>query len=1331
MKKFTLFLMTMMVSAISLFAQEPAAPKFSPVATDGTVQYLYNVDTHAFVLGANDWGTRASVSVEKGNQFKVTENNGAYKLSDLVGSNWNAIDCDGNADSWVDGGGRSGDGTWGLKDLGNNTYEITNTVASAAGKVWCVVRDLSNTRVVFKAPGAAYSATWAFVNAEDYDEYIANLDKAAIDAYITTQKDVVNEALKEEVKAANMVALNAQLALIDGTNVYDADGFAAYKSAYETTLAAVEAGTYTETVVNPSAITGWHASTNYNFLLTPWTVGGEKANNFEKALYINTWSTEGTNDGSNFLVPFFEYWTGDDNSLSANVLQAKIEGLVAGKTYEVEAWTRVRVKNGQNGAAPYGITLQAGNGEAVNACGEQVGTTQMYLTNVKATGTADENGVLAITYTIDADNNISWLSYKNVKYAEAAEPEAPKATVTVGTNAYDDVTVNDIPAYKAGTSKAAGEIFVTVPAGTKTIKFSALAWKGANDAKITIKNGESTVKEVDIEANDGISSNSPFTTVGEPNTDVVVTLEEATTEETTFTFTSDKRFVMWNVNIEKEAEAKPLELATVTITEGDKVINIASSNAEFVLQKKFREPDYFEGDVEAFAKEEVEQMAMVFGSAEEFNEGFAAYATKGSDEIDVNGMEEVYAPGTEMLVVAYNIAWDEAAGKVVLASNVASYTYTVPAAKVEYATLTHTAAVQGGSNEAGSTIDAESHYYNNWGTAGWAAQAYIGFDVTLPEGMSITKATLSFTSHCGGNKNGRTVEVYGLDNTADFDWANLELAAATGTKLGTFTDNLEDSKKDVDVTAYLKTISNGKAIFQLGGAAAGAYVYGKTSEFAPTLNIEVGSALDALVADLDNAIAAANSKKGSYNVGEGLFQYAESEIKPLADAIAAAEQADKTTAESINAAIETLNTAVASFAPKANDPKDGQAYILTLTTANNNQLSVSADGIKVVEEGTPVYFVAQENGYAISNGTEYVNYAGTNTWTMAASTDAYGWTITAIEGGYSITGKNGLLGTNAAETAAGSVCYGDKKTSNGNYIWTIAEFVEPKPEIAGTKFNIAPGGNCDLPIPADAVRVFKFNSQWASCAPTTNSFDATIYKNVTIELEEALAFYYNTPYKDAAGTQQWGGAAAGNTSIVIDLATVGSITDFSIQNVETNPTSFTITKAYATKLDDTVEPLVFAPNWGVDMSVDGVTNGVATFKGQWAGLNVDNSILNKEGKKTLRIYANQPIPTTAQWCVKYADDNSDGYPQIGISADNPNYAECVIERPVSSIFLQWTSAEAGSIDIEAITWEIEEANAIESIETVSTPSVKKMMVNGKIVIVKGDKQYNMMGVQVK
>jgi hypothetical protein len=79
-------------------------------------------------------------------------------------------------------------------------------------------------------------------------------------------------------------------------------------------------------------------------------------------------------------------------------------------------------------------------------------------------------------------------------------------------------------------------------------------------------------------------------------------------------------------------------------------------------------------------------------------------------------------------------------------------------------------------------------------------------------------------------------------------------------------------------------------------------------------------AIDEAIAKLDLAIKAADEKLASYAAGDALFQYSEAELAPLANAIAAANEAkaaEDATEESINAAKTALNEAVEAFAPKA------------------------------------------------------------------------------------------------------------------------------------------------------------------------------------------------------------------------------------------------------------------------------------------------------------------------------------------------------------------------------------------------------------------------------
>ncbi|MBR6629727.1 MAG: hypothetical protein IKL03_07230 [Bacteroidaceae bacterium] len=217
------------------------------------------------------------------------------------------------------------------------------------------------------------------------------------------------------VYAISKPAIDAMFALMESTNVYTAEAYATYKAKAEDFLAQYEAGTLTAAVDNPAAIHGWHANVDYDDLLL--SAFGVK--DYDTDLYINTWSGEGETDGTEFKVPFFEYWTGDDASLGATTKTATVTGLTPGQAYEVEVWVRTRAKNGVAAADATGITLSVGDGEAVDVTeGVVVGTSQFAHAVYTAVGTADENGNLTINFNVLADNNVSWLSFKNLKYTE-------------------------------------------------------------------------------------------------------------------------------------------------------------------------------------------------------------------------------------------------------------------------------------------------------------------------------------------------------------------------------------------------------------------------------------------------------------------------------------------------------------------------------------------------------------------------------------------------------------------------------------------------------------------------------------------------------------------------------------------------------------------------------------------------------------------------------------------------------------------------------------------------------------------------------------------------
>ncbi len=273
---------------------------------------------------------------------------------------------------------------------------------------------------------ASYAEYYKIAGKPMSAEILATME-AAKAAYETNTSDenlsafntaVIAAVASVEAYANNKTAIDAMFALMESTNVYTVEAYEAYKATAEDFLAQYEAGTLTATVDNPATIHGWRAEVDYDDMLL--SAFGIK--DFETNLYINTWSTEGENDGSEFKVPFFEYWIGDGESLGATTKTATVTGLTPGMCYTAEAWVRVRAKNGVAAADATGITLSVGEGEATDVTeGEVIGTSQFSHAVFTATGVADAEGNLTINFNVLDGNNVSWLSFKNLKYAEDLE----------------------------------------------------------------------------------------------------------------------------------------------------------------------------------------------------------------------------------------------------------------------------------------------------------------------------------------------------------------------------------------------------------------------------------------------------------------------------------------------------------------------------------------------------------------------------------------------------------------------------------------------------------------------------------------------------------------------------------------------------------------------------------------------------------------------------------------------------------------------------------------------------------------------------------------------
>ena len=302
-------------------------------------------------------------------------------------------------------------------------------------------------------------------------------------ATFQSSKTIANyNVLSEAITAANnsiaayanaKAYLDEAATILAGTNVYTATS---YENLYTTPLAKYEARTLTNEEGNAlvKTSTGWHSNNTIDeILLSAWTIGGNQCHKFDTSLYINTWSTEGATDGSEFLAPFFEYWVGDGDVLGANTIVATVAGLNPNATYSFTIRARVRQTNNKTKIAN-GVTMKVGAGEAVDiSAGAKFNTTPFYIGNFTAVGETDADGKLTMTMTVAENSNISWLSFYNAKWTEGedlsayiADYEFAKSTAIANrdNDAYAAVTgkervdlVNTITTYSAVdvTSKAA------------------------------------------------------------------------------------------------------------------------------------------------------------------------------------------------------------------------------------------------------------------------------------------------------------------------------------------------------------------------------------------------------------------------------------------------------------------------------------------------------------------------------------------------------------------------------------------------------------------------------------------------------------------------------------------------------------------------------------------------------------------------------------------------------------------------------------------------------------------------------------------------------------
>ena len=193
-------------------------------------------------------------------------------------------------------------------------------------------------------------------------------------------------------------------------------------------------------------------------------------------------------------------------------------------------------------------TLGLKEGDTVTLIGTRTsynGTIQVggpaYYVSHKAAGSSDEGGNQGGN---QGGSTLSNPFTSNVSFAGVSSGYTDGVATVNGTE--------NVATLKLGTSKLFGEGKITLPAGTKTVKFYAVAWKG-NACKLEFSIGGSVVATQAIAANDGATGNAPYTMTVSASDCYTLTFPNALTANTDVTVkTVDKyRAILFGINASK------------------------------------------------------------------------------------------------------------------------------------------------------------------------------------------------------------------------------------------------------------------------------------------------------------------------------------------------------------------------------------------------------------------------------------------------------------------------------------------------------------------------------------------------------------------------------------------------------------------------------------------------------------------------------------------------------------------------------------------------------------------------------------------------------------
>ena len=218
----------------------------------------------------------------------------------------------------------------------------------------------------------------------------------------------------------------------------------------------------------------------------------------------------------------------------ANLVKGSVQSVVVSGTATKTEYVAGETYN-HNGLV---ATANFDNGGAVD-----VSTLANWSIN-PATASATDT---SISVTAEYKNTPSAAFVVSVTVSSDA-PTYVDATMAKGsTNSYDDVTINSQATIKMGTSKAAGNMTITVGTGATKLKFYCVAWKGEGGAScpVTFSGATVTPNSFNPVANDVISGSGKAFTLENVETYLIEVALSGITSETSITLTTTKRAIVW------------------------------------------------------------------------------------------------------------------------------------------------------------------------------------------------------------------------------------------------------------------------------------------------------------------------------------------------------------------------------------------------------------------------------------------------------------------------------------------------------------------------------------------------------------------------------------------------------------------------------------------------------------------------------------------------------------------------------------------------------------------------------------------------------------------